>query len=65
MSYLALQQRLSDIPEDCIDEVIDFVDFIIAKKAKETDYDCSSLFGKSKSNIDGLELQRRLRNEWN
>ena len=65
MSYALLEQKLLSVPEDCIDEVIDFVDFIIAKKSKENNNNCSSLFGLSKNKLDGLEAQRRMRDEWN
>ena len=64
MSYAILQEKMMALPEDCVEEVIDFMDFLIAKRKKDLDNNCSSLFGLSQSKLDGLEIQRRVRDEW-
>ena len=65
MSYSALEKRLPKIPEECMAQIVDYVDYMIDKYSKDNDnHDCSALFGKSNSSYDGLEIQRRMRDEW-
>lgn len=68
MSYSTLEERIRQVPEEYLDEVEDFVEYIIAKSARvnsiREESDMSSLFGCLKRKIDGMEYQRSVRNEW-
>ena len=67
MSYAAVEQKLRDLPEDCLDELAAYMDFLQfrRKRASEENGDFSRYFGAVRTLEDGMEMQRRLRDEWN
>jgi hypothetical protein len=68
MSYATLESQLKLLPEDCLDEVAKYVDFILFRRNKtktQTEKtDLSQFFGSIKNLPDGLEMQRSMRDEW-
>jgi hypothetical protein len=68
MSYETLAERIRLLPEDCLDEISNYVEFIIfrrkSQKDKMKDVDLKMFFGSVKSLPDGLKLQRSMRDEW-
>ena len=68
MSYATLEKKLRTIPEDYLDEVSKFVEFLLFKinMPNEDDKatDLSKYFGAVKMHDDGLKIQREIRNEW-
>ena len=69
MSYETLEKQIRMLPEDCLDDVSHYIEFIIYRfqvhDKKQQASDLSNFFGIMKNMPDGLEAQRRLRNEWN
>ena len=68
MSYTTLEKQIRLLPEECLEEVSDYIEFVIfkyqSKKRKERAVDTNSFFGLLKQLPDGLELRRSLRDEW-
>ncbi len=69
MSYASLESQLKQLPEDCLDEVAKYVEFIIFRRNKieslNKESDLTQFFGSIKNLPDGLEMQRSMRDEWN
>ena len=69
MSYDTLERQIRMLPEDCLEEVSQYIEFIVyrmqMRKEKDQPHDMSAYFGILKDMPDGLEAQRRLRDEWN
>ena len=67
MSYATLENKIRALPEECLDEVSDYIDYILfrmqMKKKTSTTQDKSDFFGILKGIPDGLDLQFRMRNE--
>ena len=65
MSYDALEKKIRQIPERYLDEVSCFVDYIIyksnTKKDNQKESDLSKYFGSVKFDLDGLEIQKGMR----
>ena len=68
MSYASLKQKIRLIPEKYLDEVSDFVEFLLIKTKTANDEspatDFSKFFGALKLDKDGMDIQRSLRDEW-
>ena len=68
MSYATLESQLKLLPEDCLDEVARYVDFILFRRNKaktQTEKtDLSQFFGSIKNLSDGLDMQRSMRDVW-
>ena len=68
MSYETLAERIRLLPEDCLDEISNYIEFIIfrqkSQKDKMKDVDLKMFFGSVNSLPDGLKLQRSMRDEW-
>ena len=68
MSYDMLEKQIRMLPEECLEDVSRFIEFIIFKYQKsdktEQVHDKSSFFGIMKDLPDGLEVQKELRDEW-
>ena len=68
MSYDTLEKQIRMLPEDCLDDVSHYIEFIIyrlqLRDKKQQAPDLSEFFGIINNLPDGLESQRRLRNEW-
>ena len=64
----ALEKKIASVPEEHLGEIEEFVEYIIFKYSKNKGVldvcDNSSFFGSIGKNINGLEVQRELRNEW-
>ena len=67
MSYAALEEKVRLLPEDCLDEVADYIEFILLRhdRAHAEKSDLSQFFGLLKNKRVGLEMQKVMRNEWN
>ena len=68
MSYVAIEEQIKAIPEEYLDEVSTYIDFVLFKADKKRDAaekNASSFFGCIPHPMDGMEIQRSLRNEWN
>ena len=69
MSYDMLERQIRMLPEECLEDVSRYIEFVFFKlqKHEETEWeqDMSSYFGSLKSLPDGLKVQRGLRDEWN
>ena len=68
MSYATVEERIHSIPEEYLDDIAEYIDFIIFKakirdeaKAKGT----SDYFGSISRPMNGIEIQRSMRDEWN
>ena len=68
MSYASLEKQIRDLPEECLDEVSNYIEFLLfrmqMKKGNSSIQDKSEYFGILKDIPDGLDLQRRVRDEW-
>ena len=68
MSYETLEKQIRLLPEDCLDEVSHYIEFILysqqSRNKKQQAPDLSDYFGIMKNMPDGLEAQRGMRNEW-
>jgi len=68
MSYATLEKQIRDLPEECLDEVSNYIEFLLfrmqMKKGNSSIQDKSEYFGILKDIPDGLDLQRRVRDEW-
>ncbi len=67
MSYEALEKQIRMLPEEYLDDVSHYVEFIIYRlqlhNKKQSATDLSEYFGIM--NLpDGLEAQKEMRNEW-
>ena len=69
MSRVTLEKQIQSLPEDCLDEVANYIEYVLfRRKAKtETDQstDLSEFFGSVTGLADGMDFQRRARDEWN
>lgn len=69
MTYTALEKQIQTVPEEYLDEISKYIDYILYKinytKLDDKSADSSELFGCIKSPFDVMEIQRRMRNEWN
>ena len=59
MTYTKLEEKLRALPEECLEEVSQYVEFVLFKYEKEKKNE------NSKNLPDGMDLQRRVRDEWN
>ena len=67
MSYVSIQDRIRAVPEEYLDEVSEYIDYVlfkVSKKKKEASEGTSRYFGAIRKPIDGMEIQRSMRNEW-
>ena len=69
MSHAMLEEQIKALPEECLEEVSLYIDYIIfrqqKKKLDEQNSNLVSFFGSIDSLPDGIELQRGVRSEWN
>ena len=59
MTYTKLEEKLRALPEECLEEVSQYVE------KNENSKNTYTFFGSIKSLPDGMDLQRRVRDEWN
>ena len=69
MSYAAVEEKLRNLPEDCLDEIAAYIDFLLFRRKQAMNLDksgdLSKYFGSIKTLGDGMEVQRQMRDEWN
>ncbi len=69
MSYASLEKRIKAVPEEYLDEVSEFLDFILFKAGKVKKMDesenVSNYFGSMSKSLDGMAIQRSMREERN
>ena len=69
MVYTTLEKKIHDLPEEYLDEVADFVEYILFKaRKKENDIETgksSAYFGCLNKAMDVLKIQKEMRDEWN
>ncbi len=68
MSYDTLERQIRMLPEEYLEDVSRYIEFVIFKLQKSEGtkpvQDMDTYFGVLKNMPDGLELQRRIRDEW-
>ena len=67
MSYVTIKDRIQSVPEEYLDEIDDYIDYVLYKvnrRKTNAAEDTSRFFGCIAKPVDGLEVQRSLRNEW-
>ena len=68
MSHATLERQIQSLPEDCLDEVSRYIEYVMfrwsSRNESEQDQDLSPYYGSITSLADGMELQRRARDEW-
>ena len=68
MSYVTIEKQIQSVPEEYLEEVSMYIDFILfkaGKKQKKESESLSAYFGSFEKPLDGMEVQRYMRNEWN
>ena len=70
MSYEAVLTQVRSVPEACLDEISNYIDYVVYRYEKQTQTN-----PKPKGNLskyfgimdlgDGLEIQKEMRDEWN
>lgn len=69
MTYRTLERRIQEVPEEYLNEIADYVEYILYKinhrKTEDSDKEVSVYFGSIKRPMNGLEIQKELRNDWN
>lgn len=69
MTYNSLTQKINSLPEYCLDEIENYIEYVLFKVKKESDLknknNLSKYFGSINIKEDGLSIQKALRDEWN
>lgn len=69
MSYATLESQIRLLPEECLEEVSNYDEFVLFCQANmevnRNKGDLSEFFGSLKGLPDGLEYQRSIHDEWN
>lgn len=67
MLYTTLEKQIHSVPEEYLDEVAEFIDYILFKVNKDKNVsvinNTSEYFGCIERKIDGLQIQRSMRDE--
>ena len=67
-SYTDLEEKIRSLPEECLEEVSRFVESVLFRykhrKPEKQNSGFISFFGVLENLPDGLDAQRRLRDEW-
>lgn len=70
MTYAMLEKKLKSMPEECLEKMMDYADFVLfqyEKKQQDGDRNNTGSLAEFFGTMDlgdGLELQKRWRNEW-
>ena len=66
MSYATIEEQLRSLPEEYLDEISSYIEFIVFKHQlkEEKKQDLSEYFGSVTTLSDGMDVQRILRDEW-
>ena len=69
MVYAEIEKQIHSVPEEYLNEISEFIDYILFKanktKNEESQDSLAVCFGSIGKKLDGLEIQKALRNEWN
>ncbi|MBR0091009.1 MAG: hypothetical protein IJP92_04860 [Lachnospiraceae bacterium] len=69
MSRATLEKQIQSLPEDCLDEVTNYIESVLLRRKARTktnqSADLSEFFGGITGLADGMDFQRRARDEWN
>ena len=69
MTHASLADKIKLLPEDCLDEIDNYIDYVLFKtknkKEQNSSNNISKYFGSISINKDGLAIQKALRDEWN
>ena len=69
MSYTAIEKQIHAVPEEYLDDISEFIDYILFKinRDQKTNrkFNTSNYYGCISRPIDGMEFQRNMRDEWN
>ena len=69
MSYSVLEDQIRALPEEYLEEVSHYIEFILFReqqlKASSSAQTTKDYFGSIKNLPDGLTAQRSMRSEWN
>lgn len=68
MSYAALERKIKSIPEDCLDDIADYIEYVLFRWKKKSEQKAGANLGKYFGSMairqDGLKLQKGMRDEW-
>ena len=67
MPYDTLAKQIQAVPEEYLDEVAEYIDFILFKVSRKPEMQknkTSRYYGSITRPIDGMEAQRSMRNDW-
>ena len=70
MTYAILEEKLKSMPEECLEKIMDYADFVLYQYEKKQQGaerpkgNLEAFFGTVHFGEDGLEIQRRMRDEW-
>ena len=66
MTYASLAKKIKSLPEDCLDEIDNYIDFVIFKTKKNSktgsEKNMAKFFGSVPIKEDGLAFQKDIRN---
>ena len=69
MTHAFLADKIKLLPEDCLDEIDNYIDYVLFKTKNKNEQNSSNniskYFGSISINEDGLAIQKALRDEWN
>lgn len=69
MTYASITKKIKSLPEECLEEIDNYIDFVLFKKKKNSktrsNKDMEKYFGSVSIKEDGLTFQKDIRNEWN
>ena len=68
MSYVTIEKQIQSVPEEYLEEVSMYIDYVLfkaSKKKENASKNTSAFFGCIKQPLDGMGIQRSMRNEWN
>lgn len=68
MSYATIEKQIKAVPAEYLDEISEYIDYILFKannKKTMKANDSVTYFGCLKKSVDGLSIQRDMRDEWN
>ncbi len=66
MSSVTLKERIQSVPEEYLDEISEYIDYILFKVNRQKEknlQNVSRYFGCISKEIDGIKVQRSIRNE--
>ena len=68
MSYASIERKIKSVPEECLDQIEDYIEFVLFRidqgESHTETRKLSDYFGCISSEIDGMTVQRRMRDEW-